>query len=351
MTHAPSELQQQLEQQRRQVDVENYDLSLGELFRMTEQRELIRAPEYQRKFRWTAADESHLVESLLLGLPVPSIYVASNPDGTWEVVDGLQRISTLIHFMSESLELLADLERTSCLRLEGLQKLPTFNGYTYSKLPTPIRLQFARRPLRVTALSDKSDPEIRFDVFERLNRGGVTLTPQEVRACIYRGPFANMLRDLAEDVDFKRLVKLQTVHQHDGTREEIALKFFAYLHDGERYDGDVTNFLNRYMRENGKSFDVVSGKDLFLRVIQQLVQITDGALLRKGYSVTPINQLEAVMVAAGKLLQTGKKNWKPPADWLNDKVLIQHSTKGTNTRTAFKARNARAEELLLGKSM
>jgi hypothetical protein len=283
-------------------------------------------------------------------LPVPSIYVASNPDGTWEVVDGLQRISTLIHFMSESPELLVDLERPSRLRLEGLQKLPTFNGYTFSELPTPIRLQFARRPLRVTALSDKSDPEIRFDVFERLNRGGVTLTPQEVRSSIYRGPFASMLRELAEDAEFKRLVKLQAVHQNDGTREEITLKFFAYLHDGNRYDGDVTNFLNRYMRENGKTFDIASGKDLFLRVVQQILQITNGAFLRKGYSVTPVNQLEAVMVAAGKLLQAGKKNWKPPADWLNDKILVQHSTKGTNTRTAFKSRNARAEELLLGRA-
>lgn len=350
MAHAITELQQQLEQQRKQVDVENYDLSLGELFRMAEQRELIRAPEYQRKFRWTASDESHLVESLLLGLPVPSIYVASNPDGTWEVVDGLQRISTLIHFMSESADLLAELERTSCLRLEGLQKLTTFNSYTYADLPTPIRLQFARRPLRVTALSDKSDPEIRFDVFERLNRGGVTLTSQEVRACIYRGPFANLLRELSEDVNFKRLVKLQAVHQHDGTREEIALKFFAYLNEGDRYDGDVTNFLNRYMRENGKSFDLGAGRDLFTRVTQQIVQITDGPLLRKGYSVTPINQLEAVMVAAGKLLQKRKVTFKPPADWLNDVVLVQHSTKGTNTKTAFNARNARAQELLLGRT-
>src|SRR5690348_8186737 len=99
-TKTSADLQLELDAHRRQVDIENYDLTLGELVRMASEGELIRAPEYQRKFRWTSSDESYLIESLFLGLPVPSVYVASNPDGTWEVVDGLQRISTLIHFMA-----------------------------------------------------------------------------------------------------------------------------------------------------------------------------------------------------------------------------------------------------------
>ena len=253
---APHLLQAELDAQRRQVDVDNFDLTLGELVRMADANELIRAPEYQRKFRWTAEDESYLIESLFLGLPVPSVYVASNTDGTWEVVDGLQRLSTLIHFMSSSTEALAQLAVKGPLRLAELKKLPSFNGLAFLDLPTPIRLQFAKRSLRVTALSDKSDPEIRFEVFERLNKGGVSLSPQEVRACIFRGQFADLLRDLADIPAFRSLVKVQQVHQNDGTREEIVLKFFAYLHRGDAYDGNVKEFLNTYMKE----YDLVPEK-------------------------------------------------------------------------------------------
>lgn len=349
MTGSIINLQAELDQQRKQIDVENYDITLGELYRMTAAKELIRAPEYQRKFRWSAADESYLIESLFLGLPVPSIYVASNQDGTWEVVDGLQRLSTLIHFMSDKPELLEELNKKEPLKLEKLIKLPSFNGYTFENLPTPLKLQFSKRGLRVTVLSDKSDSEIRFEVFERLNKGGVSLTPQEVRSCIYRGPLAELLRTLADSEDFQKLVKLQTLHSHDGTREELVLKFFAYLDIGNKYNGDVTGILNTFMKENAHSFDITKGRALFEATVGEILNITNGPLLRKGYSVTPLNQLEAVLVGAGTIIRGNNKIIAPNNDWLNDKELLKYSTKGTNTRSAFEGRNKRAIELLSGK--
>lgn len=346
--HQPQLLQAELDAQRRQVDVDNFDLTLGEIVRMAEANELIRAPEYQRKFRWSSEDESYLIESLLLGLPVPNVYVASNADGTWEVVDGLQRLSTLIHFMSSSLPALKQLEVSDPLRLTELKKLQLFNGYRYLDLPTPIRLQFSKRALRVTALSDKSDPEIRFEVFERLNKGGVTLTAQEVRACIFRGEFSDSLRKLASLPDFRKLVKLQATHQNDGTREELVLKFFAYLNWGKKYDGSVKAFLNDYMKLEGPKIDIQASEGLFGRVVSDVLAITGGPLLRKGYGNTPINQLEAVLVGAGQVIRAGKKLKTPPVNWLNDDELVKASTKGTNTKTSFDTRNARAEKLLGG---
>lgn len=344
----PLLLQSELDQQRRQVDVDNFDLTLGEIVRMAESNELIRSPEYQRKFRWSPDDESYLIESLFLGLPVPSIYVASNPDGTWEVVDGLQRLSTLIHFMSQNQEVLGQLGKSEPLQLNQLRKLPSFNTYRYADLPTPIRLQFAKRSLRVTALSDKSDPEIRFEVFERLNKGGVTLSAQEVRACIYRGVFSDLLRELGEQANFKRLVKLQPIHQNDGTREELVLKFFAYLNSSEKYDGNIKAFLNEYMKDLGPKHDIEQSRKLFNSVVDGLLKITNGPLLRKGYGNTPLNQLEAVMVGAGRILKAGKKLKAPSLDWINDEELVKYSTKGTNTKSSFDARNSRAEKLLGG---
>ena len=340
-------LQEQLDSQRKKVDVDHFDLTVRELVRMAEQNELHRAPEYQRHFRWDEETESRLIESLFLGLPVPSLFVATNADGTWEVVDGLQRLSTLLHFVSEDEKSLEDVGKDDNLLLQGLEKLPDFNGKTFASLPVPLQLAFGRRGLRVTALSDKSDSEARFEMFERLNTGGVALTAQEVRACIFQGPFNEMLRDLAESKTFKSMVKLQKTRQDDGTREELVLKFFAYLNDRTRFDGAVTQFLNNYMERAAKDFDISAGRELFHEVVDRIGSLLDGKpFVRKGYANTPINQLEAVMVGAGELIREDAPFGTPKSDWLNDEELIASSTKGTNTTTNLRRRIKRAKELL-----
>jgi hypothetical protein len=338
-------LQIQLDEQRRRVDVDNFDVTVRELVRMAAEGELDRAPEYQRKFRWTAIDESKLIESLLLGLPVPSLFVATNQNGTWEVVDGLQRLSTIIHFVAEPKVLLKSIEKPEALRLEGLEKCPLLNGLSYEDLPTPIRLAMNKRALRVTALSDKSDLKARFDMFERLNTGGVALTPQEVRACIYRGPFNDLLRELAAEPTFKKLIKLQRTKQDDGTREELVLKMFAYLNARAQFSGAVTQFLNDYMQNEGPHFDIEEGRELFADVVERVHKAARGPFLRSGYANTPLNQVEAVLVAVAELVKSGATPKKPTWGWLNDSELIEFSTKGTNTPKMLRDRIRRAKEL------
>ncbi len=276
-------LQKQLDTQRRTVDVDHFDITTRELVRMIEDDELQRAPSYQRKFRWKEEDESRLIESLFLGLPVPSIFVATNENGTWEVVDGLQRLSSIVHFASSSPKMLASLGKAGSLRLDGLEKLSEFNKFTFSELGTPLQLAFGKRAIRVTALSDKSDYHIRFDMFERLNTGGVALSHQEVRACIFRGKFNELLVELAGYQPFQRLVKLQASHQNDGTREELVLKFFAYLFNRDAFDGAVTSFLNDFMAASSKSFDDAVPRTLFHSVSDTLIEYCKGPFLRQGY--------------------------------------------------------------------
>ncbi len=343
-----SQLQGQLEAQRQKIDVDHLDVTVRELIRMSDEGELLRAPVYQRKFRWDEGLESRLVESLLLGLPVPSVFVATNRNGTWEIVDGLQRISTLLHFASNSPGTLESVSKPRPLNLNQLDKLSEFEGLTYDSLPSPIQLAFMKRTLRVTALSDKSDLQARFDMFERLNTGGVALTPQEVRACIFRGPFNDLLRELAEGDAFKALVKLQQRRQQDGTREELVLKFFAYLNNRREFDGRVTNFLNRYMESSiEKPSDLDKDRQLFLDVVAKLAAILNGRpMLRSGVKVTPQNQLEAVLVALGEILLQNEPLATPAPGWLEDQELVGASTGGTNTRAMLQRRIARARQLL-----
>src|ERR1019366_3786326 len=132
------------------------------------------------------------IESVFLGIPVPSLFMAANADGRWELIDGVQRLSTLVRYIGDPAVREA-IGRPNPLKLSGLEKLSAFNSFAYQELPKSVQLQFSLKPLKVTTISDKSDLNVRFDLFERLNTGGVRLEPQEIRSCIYRGSFNELL--------------------------------------------------------------------------------------------------------------------------------------------------------------
>ena len=346
------DLQISLDSHRQKIDVENFDLTIREIISMVRSGEIKRSPSYQRKFRWKAEDESRLIESLLLGLPVPNVFVATNSDGSWELVDGLQRVSTVLHFIlddteSKDLLLIKELTRTESLRLSGLVKLDAFNTKCFKDLPQPLQFLFLKRQFRVTALSDKSDHSARFDLFERLNRGGIALSSQEVRDCVYRSPFTDMLDELASNEKFLKIIKVQELHKTDGTLEEQVLKFFAYLNWRENFDGSVVEFLNKYIAERHKNTKISEDKKEFLSVVSALEPLLIGPILRKNTKLTPLNHFEAILVGAAEVLRNGQP-LTPQNGWIDDKELTKFSSGGTNTKSMLKGRIQRAMELLLG---
>ena len=341
-----TDVQLQLEQERRRVDVDHFDLTVREVVRMAWSGELHRAPDYQRKFRWDAEREAKLVESLFLGLPVPSIFVATNQDGSWELVDGLQRITTLMHYVEPTPEQLKAIGRDAVLALNGLEKLSLLNGKCFTDLATPLQWAFYKRSIRVTALSDKSDPDVRFDMFERLNSGGIVLTEQEVRSCVYQGKFTTFVKTLAADSDFLSLLKLREGQQDDGTKEELVLKFFAYFYDRASFKDDVKGFLNAYTKAATRSFDEKGAEATFRSAVQHLAALIGGPLLRANWPITPLNQFEGVLVGAADVLAEHGRLGTPPSGWLEDEELLSFSQKGTNTKKMLNGRINRARTLL-----
>jgi hypothetical protein len=347
MAEGVLDLQEQLTLQRQKVDVDHFDITVRELIRMAAENELHTAPVYQRKFRWDEEKESRLIESLLLNFPIPSVFVAANPDGTWEVVDGLQRISTLIHFAGQSEELWERVGKTAPLKLSKLRDLTAFIGHGLVDLPPAVQLAFFKRALRVTALSDKSNRDTRFDLFERLNSGGVQLSSQEVRAAIYQGRFNDLLRELAELAEFRAVVRLQEGKEDDGTREEMILKFFAYYHNQDEFKGAVTKFLNDFMENEGDALDMDTERARFTAMITAVHDLLGGeSFVKASYGPTPLVELEAVMVGAARVLDDKGKLGTPPHDWIEDEKLVHFSTGGTNTRSMLASRINRAMELL-----
>jgi Protein of unknown function DUF262 len=343
-------LNQQLGDHRRKVDFDTLDVMTQQLATMVASGSIDVAPAYQRQFRWDSTRRSQLIESLLLGIPVPSLFMATNRDATWELVDGVQRLSTIVQF-SGTPEARAVLSLDEPLRLKGLTKLTSFNGKLFSELPPSIQLHFDHRPVKLVTLTDKSDDVVRFDLFERLNTGGITLTDQEIRACIFRGEFNNYLEKCAENDNFRAVVLLTERQRNDGTREEFVLRFFAFLHRYQAFDHSVVDFLNSYMKDAAKAFDYVEGEKVFAKTFQQIRQVLPKGIVRTPTrKLTPVNLFEAVSVGAALALSKKSTLTSSSAQkWLGSEELKRLTTGATNTRPMVTQRIEYCRNKFLGK--
>lgn len=322
------------------------------LITMLEQKQIEIAPTYQRQFRWDDARCSELIESLMLGIPVPNLFMATNPDNTWEVVDGLQRLSTIAKFAGAD-ALRKELGLGEALVLRDLKKLDQFDGLRYETLPPHIQQHWKTRPIKVVTLNDKSDSVLRFDLFERLNTGGIALTKQEIRDCVWRGPFAALLDDLAKTREFKTVVKLDSSQKTDGTAEECVLRFFALLERYEQFDGDVVKFLNAYMKD-GSEFPQTKLEKLrvaFLSVFSALMEVFPKGITRTPTrSITPLNLYEGVAVGAALALKkVPVLNTLALTTWLASEELRKFSSVGTNHKKNLRGRIEFCRDRFLGK--
>jgi len=337
MKRLPANLTDQLTDERRRVDFDSYDISVQQLLSMVSGNQIDVAPTYQRRFRWDEVRQSQLIESILLGIPVPNLFMATNADGTWEVVDGVQRLSTIVNYAGDLASRKA-LGLGSPLVVSGLQKLTAMNGLLFSELPQSVQTQFVLRPLKVTTLSDKSDLKVRFDLFERLNTGGVRLTDQEIRGCIYRGRFNEFLEEMSKNDTFQKVVLLRATMEDDGTREEYVLRFFAFFHRYQQFDHSVVGFLNDYMAAASKSFDFNAGEKLFAKTFAQLVKVFPKGISRVT-RLTPVNLFEAVAVGAAIALKTQSSLVSRDAEkWIGSDELRALTTGATNNKKAVEGR-------------
>lgn len=327
-------LQKQLMEQKMKVDFNSYDLSVKELISMVNDGLVDIAPEYQRQFRWDENRQSSLVESLFLGIPVPSIFMATNADGTWELIDGVQRVSTILCFAgTDENRKMINAKNVKALTLVGLKKISLFNGKCFSDLPIDLQTKFKLTSIKITTLSDKSDKNVRFDLFERLNKGGVSLSDQEIRSCVYRGGFNDFIKELVTDQNFIKCVHLPERQETDGTREELVLRFFAYLYDLDNFSHSVKDFLNDYMAKAEKKFSYSKNEKIFKYVFEKIGQaLPDG--INKGRKNTPLNLYEAVSVGAAlAYINKDYINTDGIKDWITNKELIKLTTGATNTKS------------------
>ena len=255
-------------------------------------------PGFQRKYVWNQRQASRFIESLLLDLPVPEIFLFREPDTKrLMVVDGQQRLVTLERYHRG---LFGNRE----FRLVGVSS--EFTGMTYSGLLDHHRRQLDDSIIYATIfeqLQPSDDRSSVYSVFERLNTGGIRLRPQEIRACVYRGQLSDLLARLAQDTSWRKLYRSTDNRKKD---EEIILRFLALYHSLDTYERPMKQFLNDFMEKHmspGKEM-CKSLADGFRQVVAVIADHLGAEALRPQRNLN-VSVVDAVMVGLARRLEKG----------------------------------------------
>jgi hypothetical protein len=282
--------------------IQTADLPLGTLADMVESGSIDLQPLFQRRERWATDKQSALIESFLLNVPVPPIYLAEEHDGTYTAIDGKQRLKAISDFMKGR------------FALSKLDRLKEAEGFKFSNLPPEIVNALKLRPfIRVVTLLKQSDQLLKYEVFLRLNRGGESLNAQEIRNVAFRGPLNDAIVYAARADFLRQQLKIESDKSaafRDMSDAEYVLRYITLRESVDNFSGNLVGEMDRFMRENAgvseiEAVNIVSNFDISLYRCQQIwgefaFRRPEGANWR---DQTLAGMYDAQMVAAGSLSQ------------------------------------------------
>lgn len=300
----------------------------------------IHIPGWQRPLVWDEVMQSRFIESLILQLPIPYIFLCRNEDGRLEVIDGSQRLQSIERFARDQLQ------------LRGLEKLSFLNGMYYSDLPMSERLQFDDLTIKSMIFSDRTDPSTRFDIFRRLNSFGKQLTDAQIRAGALKGPFYDLILECAKDERFAQMAPMVGKKDPEGDRAELVTRFFAYSERYLDFRHDVKEFLDDYVRgqNRDRDLDIEKYRFWFQRMIRFVDEVFPYGFRRSANSLEiPRVRFEAIAVGSHLALESGKMNPIPDFSWLDSKDFkIQCRTDASNSNTRLRGRVEFVRDRLVG---
>src|SRR5258708_21342236 len=345
-------LQEEIDKTRAEIRSDGYAISVGEWMSIYEKRELDIHPEFQRFFRWSLRQKSRLIESLLLGIPIPQIFVAQRSDGVWDVVDGLQRLSTIFEFAGILLD--EEKKKLPPLTLEATTYLPSLVNHRWEdakhpdeSLTTAQRLLIKRAKINVSIILKESDEMAKYELFQRLNTGGSMLSDQEVRNSILvmmNVDLYKWIRNLSRDVNFTTCVALSDRAVDEQYDMELVTRFIVFRAmrpTALKTIGDVGEFLTEKAKDiaQDKSFDYKKEESAFRDTFALLaVTLEDNAFRRYdktkqrfvgGFSVSAF---EAVAIGIGynpkiAMAHSASVDKKVKAMWA-DEDFVENSGSG-----------------------
>lgn len=224
-------LDQEIAKARNEVHTDGYSISIGEIINMYRDGDLELQPAFQRYFRWSAHQKTRLIESLLIGIPLPSIFVSQREDGVWDLVDGLQRLSTILEFVGELKDETG--EKKTPIHLTGSKYLPSLKDRTWAgdnSIGTAHQRTIKRTKIDVKIVKKESKSTTKYELFQRLNTLGSKLSPQEVRNCVlimFDKKYLDWVRKLANVRNYQRCIDISNRKQVEQYDLELVIRFLV----------------------------------------------------------------------------------------------------------------------------
>ncbi len=236
-----------------------YDFIIRSLKDQVDDGTLVLADDFQRRRVWDDTKASRLIESLLINVPIPVCYFAELEDGSYSVIDGQQRLTAIYRYLNDK------------FKLRSLRIRSDLNNKKFSQLGVSDRRSIQSRSIRCILIQKESHPEIRFDVFDRLNSNSVKLNRQELRNSLYKGDLNKLIKELSENETFKKLRRSENVDKRMNDCEMI-LRFFAFHFDRVNYHGNLAKFLDNYLQSGRKMTSEVihRHREIFLKTINDV---------------------------------------------------------------------------------
>lgn len=273
-------LEQQISERAKEIHTDGYPMSIGEMISLYKEGDIDIHPEFQRIFRWNDKQKSRLIESILLKIPIPPIFVSQRQDGVWDVIDGVQRLSTILEFIGVYRDEQKNLTEPSTM--QSTEYLPDLEGYrweTGSKVfSESMQRDFKRSKIDFRIIRKESDNNAKYDLFQRLN-SGTQLSAQEARNCLLVMLNLSMFEKIAElalEPFFLSTVPLSEAKEEQAYRQELVLRFFAqatYIGDQTELRQELTEFLTDWTRTAASLYDTPNNPidpELFVQVFQLL---------------------------------------------------------------------------------
>lgn len=298
------DINQEIQKYRQEILSERMDMSFGEIMNMYRDKEIIISPEYQRAFRWDQQRQSDFIESILLGIPFPSIFVATNPDGKWELIDGLQRISTVLAFFNELKDEDGNSYPKNGLKLVEGSMIKSLKDVTIDTLPLEYKLQIKRTPCRVEIILKESEFKMRYELFKRLNTGGEGLSRQEIRNCIFRGldsRYTDFVAELSNNELFRQIVCINKASEEMMYYEELVLRYLTLKNSGTRYSqANIQDYMDEYLESQCENYDeqkTLDDKKLFESIMAGLENLKDKDIFKLGKRYFTTSMYDAIMLS------------------------------------------------------
>lgn len=313
--------EQQIIEERKTVDYDIKEFTIELILNkyennQEEDQNEIYIPSYQRQYVWDQKRASKFIESILLGLPIPYLFVAETEEGRLEVIDGSQRIRTLSLFKNNQLKLI------------DLKKLTLLENFIFDDLPTARQRKFNNSTLRMITLTENSDEDARFLMFERINTGSVNLEQMQKRKGLHGGEFTKYLYEKAKDPCYKNLTHFSELEEKRDEPVELLLRFFAYTEKYNIFSGVVNEFLTEFLKEKNKNgFDRQTYDKKLYTMLNFVADYMPYAFkVGSGSKKTPRIRFEAISV--GTHLALAKcPTLKPSSfDWLDSEQFKSHTS-------------------------